>query len=1314
MAGAPQKWQDRVILAAEHGPELDQRAAELEFKERMHRDAAEAQAYREYRKKHHTAAAAHHLRGMKAAQGSGDMDEARKHGAMYELHMSKLGDDPWREPSPELKAAMGAQDRQAAHKFKAHHGDAFVVEEHKAKQSAKLVKKQLEELYVKAKALVLLRKAFPTDPTKPVASGVPADLQAKYKAAAAPSEQLASRPPRNKYGGIDGAHKVMYANLPRPSTDVGMIEPGKKPNKDQKQLAADIRSLSSEQQVELDQQFAVGAQPTMPPKFKVWPIGRLTGPILQADAFNVHQNIAQGFVENGRQTEMHPASHGDEAWKGTGKVDRLYDNDFWTSLGRAVGINKSELTKAFPTYPDVPVGSNLDPVSRAAIRAEAVPPEKIAEAAGYIHRAVHAEGPNARHMIRDADAVQNGNRLRPSIEVPQTVAPGKRPTKAQQAVAGMITSASPEQQVEIDQHLAHGATPSLPPKFKQKPRPNLATHGIDHPEFVAGVNVVGHNNEQREKLFGKDVVPDYRMGDTHSRAAPDFNIHGEWKKMRPGHDTRLQVDNAFWEALGRSVGINKSLIEIVDLAKAFPADPSKPFGHDIEPELERKYMDAAREPADIEGPPHNPFSHALERVAQYAEQKRLQDSNKFRPGKPINTAVKPGAAPTKAQAALSAAMTTSPAAQDPVTRVALDSLYEKGFQPEQPPKFEPARFPGYGGTPAYSANSPGIRTMAEAQRAQLNGRITTENSRQLRQHPDMNMEASVAPQPAMWAPTAWRAPTFIEGSKQLDAAFWSSLSRAVGLPHGEPISSPEEAAQVEKQINAAQMKKAFPTDPTKPVGHDLEPALENKYLTSSRTSEQLYTSGKDADNISHGRNWLNARMVAAANKFRPGTIAQPIPAGGQPTKVQQKLATNMQALSSEDKVAMDRMLESGFQPETAPPKFKPAHHAIFVPGSSQHNMRSLQGLVPSVEGQPSFADGPIEPAIPYGDTPGDRNAWSNQRSYPVYSGGSFRRVNPESPAQQSRFLDKGFWDSLNRAVGLPHGETISSPEEAAQMEQQLRAAQMKKGLFDFFTPKKPAGMHTPAPKAAGVAPGVRPYEPMPQADVEARKKIFASIPPKPQPSISGTAPTVASPQRAAAKQAAPLGGHAVPSAPAAKPTALPSTVPGYNRQETAGLQRILAATPRTRKSEQEPKGPNLFDHIFDAIRLPGTESRVFPKERAVERHASNRAKQNLPPHVKCGCGKCADWRKKNISMKAELEIVDLVKSQKLDTSSPVFTPGQLVGHEGRNLVVQKVHPGRGLGDPHLYTLRDPQTNTLMHAFEAKLTPTKDQNDGRDH
>lgn len=127
MAKTP-NWQGRRILHDSHAGDLERGAALNEFESGHPRQEAERLAYEEYRRSHHQAAAAHHLRGMRAAQGSGDMDESRKHGIAYGLHLQALGLDPMDEVPAEIKALVDGDDRQPHYKFKTHKGDALLLQ----------------------------------------------------------------------------------------------------------------------------------------------------------------------------------------------------------------------------------------------------------------------------------------------------------------------------------------------------------------------------------------------------------------------------------------------------------------------------------------------------------------------------------------------------------------------------------------------------------------------------------------------------------------------------------------------------------------------------------------------------------------------------------------------------------------------------------------------------------------------------------------------------------------------------------------------------------------------------------------------------------------------------------------------------------------------------------------------------------------------------------------------------------------------------------------------------------------------------------
>lgn len=159
MATDKHSWNGKSIIHPQHTADLEQTAAVYEFQHGMPRQEAEHKAYQEYRKTQHLQAAAFHLRGLKSAQGSGDLEEAKKHGAMYELHANKLGFDAWREPPPELKVHLEAAEKEKVHKFHAHRGDQFVLDDHKV-QANEPIAKSLHKLYLKANAVLgILQKA---------------------------------------------------------------------------------------------------------------------------------------------------------------------------------------------------------------------------------------------------------------------------------------------------------------------------------------------------------------------------------------------------------------------------------------------------------------------------------------------------------------------------------------------------------------------------------------------------------------------------------------------------------------------------------------------------------------------------------------------------------------------------------------------------------------------------------------------------------------------------------------------------------------------------------------------------------------------------------------------------------------------------------------------------------------------------------------------------------------------------------------------------------------------------------------------------
>jgi hypothetical protein len=114
------------LVKPEHAQELEQNAAVNEFGKKMPRAQAEADAYKSYKERQHVEAAAHHLAGMQAARGAGDMEAARKHGLMYNLHSKAIGHEPVGPAHPDVVAHMNAGPSKV-YKFKAHHGDQLAL-----------------------------------------------------------------------------------------------------------------------------------------------------------------------------------------------------------------------------------------------------------------------------------------------------------------------------------------------------------------------------------------------------------------------------------------------------------------------------------------------------------------------------------------------------------------------------------------------------------------------------------------------------------------------------------------------------------------------------------------------------------------------------------------------------------------------------------------------------------------------------------------------------------------------------------------------------------------------------------------------------------------------------------------------------------------------------------------------------------------------------------------------------------------------------------------------------------------------------------
>jgi hypothetical protein len=116
-------WNGRPILDQLHADALTHDSAHREFGEGLAQTDAEEMAYKNYAKKHHQDAAAHHFRGMNRTKDNGDLEAAKKHGLMYGLHMKALGHDALDEVPEDIKALADQAEENHKEHFKSHKAD---------------------------------------------------------------------------------------------------------------------------------------------------------------------------------------------------------------------------------------------------------------------------------------------------------------------------------------------------------------------------------------------------------------------------------------------------------------------------------------------------------------------------------------------------------------------------------------------------------------------------------------------------------------------------------------------------------------------------------------------------------------------------------------------------------------------------------------------------------------------------------------------------------------------------------------------------------------------------------------------------------------------------------------------------------------------------------------------------------------------------------------------------------------------------------------------------------------------------------------
>jgi hypothetical protein len=140
----PGLWLGRYpLFDMDHVPDLEQRAAILEFGKKLPRHEAEAKAHEDYRRDQLVESAAHHFVGMKAAHAAGATDHATKHAAMFALALKALGHDNTIDPPDEVKTKALHTPSEVYH-FRAHPGDAFSIRAHEGEDKP-LAKSELRK-----------------------------------------------------------------------------------------------------------------------------------------------------------------------------------------------------------------------------------------------------------------------------------------------------------------------------------------------------------------------------------------------------------------------------------------------------------------------------------------------------------------------------------------------------------------------------------------------------------------------------------------------------------------------------------------------------------------------------------------------------------------------------------------------------------------------------------------------------------------------------------------------------------------------------------------------------------------------------------------------------------------------------------------------------------------------------------------------------------------------------------------------------------------------------------------------------------------
>ena len=180
------KWLDKFdIVDPDHVEDLETHAAIKEFTHKLPRHEAEEKAYEDYKKDQIEYSAAHHLAGMKAAQGAGDNDAARMHGTLYQTALKQLGHPEVGEVPTSIANKM-KHEPSKVYRFKAHDSDAFLGDSAKPKEEQSLAKSIAQVVVgrlLKGNVIDFPKQPQQTTTTSPEKAGKMVELHPKAVAA---------------------------------------------------------------------------------------------------------------------------------------------------------------------------------------------------------------------------------------------------------------------------------------------------------------------------------------------------------------------------------------------------------------------------------------------------------------------------------------------------------------------------------------------------------------------------------------------------------------------------------------------------------------------------------------------------------------------------------------------------------------------------------------------------------------------------------------------------------------------------------------------------------------------------------------------------------------------------------------------------------------------------------------------------------------------------------------------------------------------------------------------------------------------------